>query len=202
MTETTDRTRRGRLIFLVLVLVFFGPLAVAWIWYYGAGGVTGTPGTNHGDLVNSTGPLSRMALPSLDGGYTEADFLTGKWSLIYIDGADCPAECRETLVDIRQLRLTFGKDMGRIQRVFMYLGDAPDRDYLNTDHPGLISVRVESQSPILADFPVYDGIPVREAGRIYVTDPLGNLVLSYHPDTVLTGIKKDLKRLLTLSHIG
>jgi hypothetical protein len=40
------------------------------------------------------------------------------------------------------------------------------------------------------------------AGRIWIADPLGNLVLSYPRDTDPRGMIADLKKLLKLSHIG
>jgi hypothetical protein len=40
------------------------------------------------------------------------------------------------------------------------------------------------------------------ANRIYVVDPLGNLVLSYAPQADRRGVLKDLRQLLKLSHIG
>ncbi len=39
-------------------------------------------------------------------------------------------------------------------------------------------------------------------GRIYVIDPLGNLMMFYPDDAVPTGMKKDLERLLKVSQIG
>jgi hypothetical protein len=40
------------------------------------------------------------------------------------------------------------------------------------------------------------------AQRIYVIDPLGNVMMSYAPDAKLKGMLEDMKRLLRLSHIG
>jgi hypothetical protein len=40
------------------------------------------------------------------------------------------------------------------------------------------------------------------AARIYLVDPLGNLMLSYAPDANPKGMLDDLKRLLRLSHVG
>jgi hypothetical protein len=40
------------------------------------------------------------------------------------------------------------------------------------------------------------------AGRIYLIDPLGNLMMSYAPDAPSMGLLEDIKKLLKLSHIG
>jgi cytochrome oxidase Cu insertion factor (SCO1/SenC/PrrC family) len=55
---------------------------------------------------------------------------------------------------------------------------------------------------LLAVFPIYDVMNVAEAGRIYLVDPLGNLVLSYSADAPEKALLTDLKKLLRLSHIG
>jgi len=55
---------------------------------------------------------------------------------------------------------------------------------------------------LLAVFPTYDGAAPDAAGRSYLVDPLGNLMMSYPADAAPKGMLKDLKRLLRLSHIG
>ena len=40
------------------------------------------------------------------------------------------------------------------------------------------------------------------ADRIYIIDPLGNLMMSYAPDARPKGMLEDMKRLLRLSSIG
>jgi hypothetical protein len=44
--------------------------------------------------------------------------------------------------------------------------------------------------------------PLDEAGRIYIVDPLGNLMMSYARDAEPKGLLTDMKKLLKLSHIG
>ena len=40
------------------------------------------------------------------------------------------------------------------------------------------------------------------AGRLYLVDPLGNLMMSYERGAPVKGLLDDLKKLLNLSHIG
>jgi hypothetical protein len=42
----------------------------------------------------------------------------------------------------------------------------------------------------------------RVEDRIYLIDPLGNLMMSYRPDANAKGMLEDMKRLLGLSHVG
>jgi hypothetical protein len=46
------------------------------------------------------------------------------------------------------------------------------------------------------------GTALDAPGRVYLIDPIGNLVLSYAPDADPSGMRKDLARLLRLSQVG
>ena len=46
------------------------------------------------------------------------------------------------------------------------------------------------------------GSPLDDPDRIYVVDPLGNLMMSYPAGADPNGIRKDLARLLRVSRIG
>jgi hypothetical protein len=46
------------------------------------------------------------------------------------------------------------------------------------------------------------GVDRLEQGRLFVVDPLGNLILSYPPDADQARLLKDLERLLSVSRIG
>jgi hypothetical protein len=54
--------------------------------------------------------------------------------------------------------------------------------------------------PLVAQLP--DGANAVGTGRIYVIDPLGNLMMSYAADAKPKGLLEDMKRLLKLSSIG
>ena len=49
---------------------------------------------------------------------------------------------------------------------------------------------------------VLEGIAPLQAGRVYLIDPLGNLMMSYAPNARPKGLLEDIKRLLGLSHVG
>jgi hypothetical protein len=50
--------------------------------------------------------------------------------------------------------------------------------------------------------PGYEDADPLISGRIYLVDPLGNLMMSYGSRSEAKGILSDLKKLLKLSHIG
>ena len=178
---------RGRRTLLVLVILFFAPLLVAFLMYYGQ---TWRPAgqTNHGELYSPVQPL-----PSA------AEALRGKWALVYVGDGRCDADCRDALVFARQTRLSLNQDMQRVERFFIVTGNCCDRGYLESEHPGLRVV--ETADPAIA--PLRDAFPATDrAHSLYIVDPLGNLVMRYDVHQSPKGLLTDLRKLLKLSHIG
>lgn len=196
---------RSRRTFLLLAVLFFAPLAAAFILYY-AGGSSMRPAgrTNKGELIEPPRPLPNTVLLSADDQQLDAEFLRGKWTLAYIGDGQCDVRCREALTLTRQTRLALAKEMDRVQRVFFVTSGCCDQPYLRGEQKGLITARLDeaSDQQFLTLFPAPAGTPVSQAGRIYIIDPLGNLMMSYAPSAPPKGLLEDLKKLLKLSHIG
>ena len=200
--ESAPRTSRTQL--WVLIGLFFVPLFVAFILYYGVADWRPSGSTNKGDLITPARPVETGVLLTPQDQPLEEDVLHGKWSLIFIGDGQCDARCREALTLIRQTRLALNDDASRVQRMFLVTANCCDMEYLNTEHEGLITARVEEESDrkLLATFPRYQDIPVETAGRIYIIDPLGNLMMSYAPNAPDKALLEDLRKLLKLSRIG
>jgi cytochrome oxidase Cu insertion factor (SCO1/SenC/PrrC family) len=192
---------RSRLGLIGLAAVFFVPLASSFWLYYGTGWRPAR-GAQHGDLIDPARPLPEVSLARADGAPLPPGFLRGEWHLVYVGDGSCDEDCRAALVKSRQLRLALGKDVDRVQRVFLHTGTTPALDALDREHPDLVRASLEGDagSRLLAAFAA--GSPTLGAGRLYIVDPLGNLVMSYAPDTSPRAILTDLERLLRLSHIG
>jgi hypothetical protein len=197
-----SRQPRNRRQIWLLIGLFFAPLAAAFILYYGIDGWRPPGSTNHGDLVTPPRPLPEIALPTPQNSAVAANFLRGKWTLFYVGDGQCDARCREALTLIRQTRLALNDDLIRVQRVFVATEHCCDQAYLDQEHAGLIVVRAQDTAEFLEPFPEYDGVPAGRSGRIYIADPLGNLMMSYAPAAKPKGLLEDLKKLLKLSHIG
>jgi hypothetical protein len=110
---------------------------------------------------------------------------------------------------MRQSRIALNKDVDRVQRVFLVTGNCCDREFLAREHADLVVAQLDSESvdlgraaALLEPIPSYDGVPVADAGRIYLVDPLGNLLMSYARTAPDKALLTDLKKLLRLSHIG
>jgi cytochrome oxidase Cu insertion factor (SCO1/SenC/PrrC family) len=189
---------------LVLAALFFVPLLVAFWLYYGAGAWRPAGSTNKGDLIDPARPLPAVSLERADGTSTGENFLRGKWTMVLIGDGSCDTRCREALYLTRQSRIALSKDMDRVQRVLLVTGGCCDEAFLAGEHPDLQVVRLDGPAAarLLAPFPTYADGPATSAGRIYVVDPLGNLVLSYPASAPEKALLTDLKKLLRLSHIG
>jgi hypothetical protein len=203
--RTPAQDRRQRRLLIGLGVLFFAPLAVSFYLYYGPAWRPARH-VNRGDLIDPARPLPEVSLPIADHGpprTTKPDFLQNKWTLLYVGGGDCSALCRTDLYNTRQVRFALNRDMDRVQRVFLAQGGCCDWSYLEAQHPDLVTVRATPEAaPLLALLPVVDGIAPDRAERVYLIDPLGNLMMSYSSDAKPKGMLEDLKRLLGLSHVG
>jgi len=194
------RTRNLRTLALLAAL-FFLPLLLAFITYYG------TPWrpahhVNHGVLITPPRALPPSPLPQLlpvAASVPAAAPWHGYWSLVYIGAGACSAACRETLYVMRQTRLGLDTDMTRVRRVFLATVPCCDRAYLGAEHADLTVLDAGSPAgqALLAAFP-----PQGREHTLFIVDPLGNLMMSYDARQNPHGLLLDLKKLLRLSQIG
>jgi len=194
--------RRSRAQVWIVVALFFAPLALAFLLYYGGSGWRPPGSTNHGELISPPRPMPSVALPTPGGAPMAAETWHGKWTLLYVGDGRCDGRCRAALVLMRQTRLALNKDMTRVQRIFLATGNCCDRAYLDAEHPGLTLALADNDAgaTLLAAFP--DAGPATD-GSIYVVDPLGNLMMRHQPEPPpAEGLLEDLRKLLKLSHIG
>jgi cytochrome oxidase Cu insertion factor (SCO1/SenC/PrrC family) len=205
MTELSAHDRRQRRILIGVALMFFAPLALSFYLYYGK---YWRPGgrVNAGELIDPAQPLPALALPLVGAAsgadaQTDPQFLKGKWTLLYVQQGRCDDECRRHLYDTRQVRLALDREMKRVQRVFIGDSDCCDLKELLSAHPDLVAIRASAaDESLLALLPQRSG--ALNSHRVYLIDPLGNLMMFYPADARPKGMLEDMKRLLRLSSIG
>jgi cytochrome oxidase Cu insertion factor (SCO1/SenC/PrrC family) len=182
----------------VLAGLFFLPLAVSFWMYYGTDWRPARR-VNHGELIAPARALPSAALPTaIEGVSAQKDTFRKKWSLVYIGSGQCDQVCRHALYVMRQTRLSLNNEMTRVARVFLVTGECCDRDFLQREHPGL-DVLDASGAAGAALLPTF---PAEREHSLFIVDPLGNLMMTYDVRQNPQGLRDDLKKLLSLSHIG
>jgi hypothetical protein len=203
--------RRQRLTLIGLALLFLAPLLLAFYAYYGLHWHPGKR-VNHGELIEPPRPIPALSLPRVNADDAKAgaagaaasasELFRGKWTLLYFGPGTCPATCRADLFNTRQVRALL-RENDRVQRVFIAEGECCDLEFLHTQHPDLMTLRAtDAAEPLTALLKLETKDDPLAAGRVYLVDPLGNLMMWYAPSAAPKGMLEDLKRLLGLSHIG
>jgi len=189
----------ARLKLLGVALVFLGPLALAYLMYYGLSYSGGGLGTNGGQLVSPAEPLPDIELTDSSGAVVQSGaVLEEDWTILQLAPAGCDAACVETLKETRQIRALLHRRAARVKRVLL-AGDEAGPLADMGPQPDL-SIYRGDLSPIIDLVGTHDG--AEESGVVYLVDPLGNWMLYYPRSGDGTALFKDIKHLLKLSHIG
>lgn len=186
-----DAQLRGRLTLLAISALFITPIVMAAYLYFSGDAWRPAENTQHGELI--TPPVS---LPDIALSQADDHRLREVWSLIVMADGQCDSSCLTALENARQIRLSLGPKMTRLQTVFVP-GETAATDMLNrAEFPVLIITMTEATETLRAL------IENRDNGEILLVDPLGNLMMSYPPGTAMGDVRKDLGHLLKLSGIG
>jgi hypothetical protein len=200
MNAPASPVGRGRAQFLLLAALFFAPLLLAILFYFGLPSLQPEGKTNYGQLVNPAQPLPEFRWTDLDGAAKDLAVLRGRWSYIYLAGEDCDTACMQKLYQIRQIRLLLNEKRLRVQRVYL----APNlaaavaaKSKLAETHPDLLFLALDGGSEPATSF-----FRASDPEALYLTDPLANWLMVYPAESDSPGILKDIKKLLRLSQIG
>ena len=187
---------------LLLAAVFLGPVALS-LWLYSCARSLQPRGrSNYGALISPPRPLPELSLATPGGAATAPAWLRGRWSLVQLAPDDCAAGCRQSLRTTRALQLVLGRDQRRVQRVLLIGAACCSGAPLAAEDPALLIARSDDGAGerLLAAFA--DGTARTDPARIYLVDPLGNLMMSYPAPAERQGLLRDLEQLLRLSAIG
>ena len=163
---------RNKLFWVALVCA--APIVLGTAAYL-LGWSPGTP-SNYGELLEPR-PVSGF------------EPLRGKWVLVTFDAAACDAYCEKKLYFMRQVRRAQGKDMDRVER--LWVADRWQRSPAPSSCPG-------SKARALPHW-LRKSFPGKAADHIYLVDPMGNLMLRFPRDPDPSKMIKDLQRLLKYS---
>jgi len=200
LIEQRLQRQRGRRTFFGILLAFFGPLALAIFLFANLELWNPVNTANHGELMEPVRPLPFLNLQQSSGETLTLESVKGRWTLVLVVDGDCDLDCQTDLFKMRQARAALGRDLVRVQYLYLALDDLSGSagEKMQSEHPKMLLGRVADQDrdqQILA-------FEEQPQGFVYLLDPLGNLVLRYDDQSTTKGIVKDLKRLLKVSKIG
>lgn len=205
MTAGMPNRAKSRLTLLLVFGIFALPVVIAWLAFFVFPDWRPDGTTNHGELVQPPRDLHFASLATVEGGPLEEAFLQGKWTYVLWSGPECGSSCLEQLTRMHQVRLAQGKNIDRVQRLLLVQGmDAAALRDLQVHYPGLVIAHggATEMSGLQQSFQMAREEDVLTEGRLYLVDPLGNLMMRYQADAELRGIVKDLGRLLLVSYVG
>lgn len=191
-----QRTARGRLKMLLVLLVCAAPVIASYFTYY----VIRPEGRrNYGMLIEPQRPLPGVAATTLQGKSVPLASLKDQWLLVSVAGGACDAACEKHLYLQRQLREGLGKDKDRLDWVWLIPDTAPVRDALLPALQQATVLRVDAAvlSQWLAPAP---GQQLED--HLYVVDPMGHWMMRFPAgQDVATApkVRRDLERLLRAS---
>jgi cytochrome oxidase Cu insertion factor (SCO1/SenC/PrrC family) len=195
--KTENKKAAGRWKLLAVLAVCASPLIASYFTYYV---IKPGPKNNYGSLIDPRQyPMPTLGLQSEEGKAFELSSLKGKWLILQIDDASCTEVCQRKLLEIRQLRLAQGKNMDRIERVWLITDAQQVAEKLKPGIAGTHLLRSD-KSKLEKWLPTESGTNLHD--HIYLVDPLGNLMMRYPKDADPNKIKKDLSKLLKASAIG
>jgi hypothetical protein len=203
--EKANNQQRSRWKLFAVLAVCASPLIASYFTYYvikPKGGVT-----NYGALIDPRQyPIPAMASTTLDGKPARLEDYKGKWIMLKVGPSDCQQECQDQLFAMRQLRTMQGKEMERIERVWLITDEQPLETMLLRVNDGTRMLR--APAAVLEQWLPLEGGADRASDHVYLIDPLGNLMMRFPKGAVSSDIEKvkrvhkDIAKLLKASAIG
>lgn len=169
------------------------PVILSYLTYYV---IKPIARTNYGTLLEPR----LYPIPKTNGLLKALTTYRGKWIMLQVSVLPCETNCQKGLLDMRQLRIMQGKDRDRIERVLLIINHPYPLDaslskvFEGTHFLWADKKTIEAWLPVEADKSVTD--------RLYLIDPLGNVIMRYVEGARPEKIHKDVTRLLKASHIG
>jgi len=192
-----ERTARGRLKMLAVLLVCAAPVVASYFTYYVIR-PTAAAGA-YGSLIAPTVAIPDLAATDLDGRPVPLRSLEGQWLLVAVDAGACADACEKRLFMQRQLREMLGRERDRLDKLWLVTDGEPVRPALRSAleaTPGMHILRLPREA--LAGWLRPAPGQVLE-DHLYLVDPMGQWMMREPADADPAKVKRDLDRLLRAS---
>ena len=196
--ETVIQARRkGRLKLFVLLFVCAAPIIASYVTYYI---IKPSGRTNYGAFIDQQAhPMPKLTSTTLDGRPETLENYAGKWIMVKVGGGRCDEACTKQLFAMRQLRTMQGKNMDRVERVWLITDDQPVDTMLIRQYDDMHMLRVP-RAQLSHWLPVEIGTKLDD--HIFLIDPRSNLMMRFPKDPDPKRVNKDIAKLLRASAIG
>lgn len=182
-----------------MIAIFAAPVLAAWFLYFNPEYLP-RGRSNLGELITPVVPLpADLALVTPRGAALDREALAGKWTLVYLAGGGCSDACQVRLRDMRQIRLALGDGSLSTERLLI-LTDA-SAQAAGADLAQQFSGMQVALTDAVGGGRLLQLLGQGEAalGRLYVLDPMGNLMMRYAPDAPAKDTLTDMGRLIKAS---
>jgi hypothetical protein len=180
-----NKSTRGRLALLGIVVVFAVPLAAAFL-LRGSGWQPART-LQSGLLVQPPHDVSTAPVTLADGSHYAWLDPQYRWTLVMLPGSECGQNCQTRLDEALRMRITLGRNADRLR--VLYLGPALARDFLAARKP-LLAGRDDGGAFAFARAQGADDL------ALALVDPRGQLMLRYADGYSAQGLRGDVVKIL------
>ncbi|MFV1997168.1 MAG: SCO family protein [Acidiferrobacterales bacterium] len=193
----------NRIKILLVAVIFLAPITAATVlkltgWRPAQTG-------NYGKLIQPARPLIDLQLRMLDGGRIAISDYQHTWLMVTFASGNCDDFCKSNIYKMRQVHAATGKNYKRVKRLLVFTDNTNGKiiKYLEA-YPDMTVVNGPASAirDLASQLQTHDGTALDNLNRVYLIDPLGNFMMTYDRDADPGKMRKDLGRLLRVSHIG
>lgn len=202
MTENVSRkTFWQRATVPMLVLLIVAPMVAAWVMFkYYPDAVRSLGTSNYGEFVIPVREVNIEGLKDIDSKVMSNKFFKKKWTYVYIQSSECDVKCLGHLKLMKNVRLTQGKEIFRLKRLFIISKNAVNdklRENLK-DYPGMQTIVIDMQTDqgmqLMKSFSFKKNETPQTLASIYVIDPAGMLMMYYKDNKEILKEGKDMQK--------
>ena len=191
------QTVRNRLTLISIALVVALPAVLSFLLY--TSGWRPSSSGNYGELVEPPRAIKNLELQTLDGNSLRITDLSKKWTFVYIKSGECSDNCLDHLMLLRNVRLTQGKEISRIKRLFVLNAQRVDDLLVKNlkNHQGMDTVLLSTQKmreDFLKPFRFKGNNDPANAGYVYIVDPSSKVMMYYKNNKGILKIGKDMQK--------
>jgi len=184
----------GRLVILAVFAAFLAPVLIAMLMQSSLWSYQPESSKAHGKLIKPVVELNELKSIINE---------RSKWWLLTIDNSDCAGACEKTLIEMRQLRKAAGAHTQDLALLYISPSKAGAdlQQRIQTIEPRIQQVASRSLYELVANTasstPSGGQVDDQVSGQVWLLDRDLNLFMYYPAGHNATGIRKDLKRILT-----